>query len=412
MTVTTEIVISIANRQIITRSSHRPVQKFTTSSTLIYGKSTFQEKNMRIFKLSNISIPLLTLGIISLSPSAHAMDESQLKACTQMSFPNEIDLLKPIPHQWVDCLPSLSSVAERASGIASRMNSVLNRLPDIGNEGNGEVERVVYNIPLQQFEVSGKIRARQVTDAKVPDVRRERKCVSKPWPLHGGWCHNVVVNVGTKVERIITYSATCNYTYTQNVVNGRIGGKTGCGEGLVGVKIRFDALASLLQGQLPSLSEVIRTVDFRVPGYKDASHDTYETIISKITADNPGARIYFSQPSFVQWASAEELGLSLLLEVVSLGSATPLLIEKIEGQLRTEGTVNFISWAASNAIQMGSEQFINLFKDPNSVKLPNFRPRLKLINMPMVWKKCLSSGPCTVAVKTPRLGFAIIFEPV
>jgi len=356
------------------------------------------------------SIALLTLGILSLSSSARAMDESQLQACSQISFPNQIDLLQPIPSQWIACLPSLSPVANNANRIASRMNSVLNRLPDIGNEGDSTVERVVYNISLQQFEIGGRIRARQVTDVRVPDVRRERKCVPKPWPLDGEWCENVVVDLGTKVERVITYSGTCNYTYAQNVVNGRIGGSTGCGGGLVGVKIRFDALASILQGQLPSLSEVIRTVDFRTPILRDASRDTYETEISKITAENPGARIYFSSPPFVRWASAEELAGYGLLEVFSLGSATPLLMQKIEGQLRTEG-VTFTAWATSNAIQMGTEQLINLFNDPNSVNIPNLRPRLKLINIPIAWNKCLSSGPCTGEINKPRLGFAIIFKP-
>ncbi len=347
--------------------------------------------------------------ILSISRPAIAMDESQLKACSQVQLPSEIDLMQPIPSRWTDCLPTLNPVAKISNGVAGRMKAALNRLPNIGNEGGNEVVQVIYNISLQQFKVKGQVRARQVTDIRVPDIRRERRCISKPWPLKGAWCENVPVKIGTKVERITTYSATCSYTYTQNVGNGRMGGSLGCGEGAIGVKIRFDSIAALLQGQLPSLSELISTVDFRTPIIKDASRDTYEAEVSKIMADNPDARIYFSSQPFVQWASAEELGLSLLLQVVSVGTATPILVEKIEGQLRTEG-INFISWAATNAVQMNQEQFIDLFSNSSNVDIPNFRPRIKFMNIPIAWNKCLSSGPCTGEIKKPRLGFAIIFD--
>lgn len=355
---------------------------------------------------------LIAVGGVFLASPAKALTESQIQACAQLRFPTEIDLRQPVPQQWVTCLPNLASVAKRASGIAGRLDKALERLPDVGNEGRSNVNRVVYNVALQQFDIKGQIRARHVVSKtiKVPKVRMEERCVKKPWG--GKWCEKVPVDSWEeKTIKEPLYSATCNFTYTQSVINGRVGGNTGCGQGAVGVKVRFDAIASLLQGQMPSLSEVIRAVDFRTPIVKDASQDTYENTASQIMASNPGARVYFSSKPFVQWASAEELGLSALTGAVTLGAATPLLMQKIEGQLRTEG-VTFTSWAASNAIQMGTEELIKLLKDPSSVSLPRFRPQVKMMNVPIVWNKCLSSGPCTGNINKPRLGFAIIFQPI
>lgn len=355
--------------------------------------------------------PLTAFIGLGLALPTHALTDDQIRACSQVRFPTEIDLRQPISKQWVDCLPKLSAMAQRASGIAGKLDKVLDKLPNIGNEGNSTINRVVYNIPLQQFDIRGQIRARHITETKVPDIRREKRCIPKPWPAKGKWCEEVPVEVGTKIEKLVVYSATCNFTYTQNVVNGRVGGNTSCGQGAVGAKIRFDAIASLLQGQMPSLSEVIRAVDFRTPVIKDASRDTYESVVANIMASHGQARVYFASKPFVQWASAEELGLSVLTAAITAGAATPVLMQKIEGQLRTEGTT-FASWAASNAIQLGTEDLIKLFKDPGSLNLPKFRPTVKLLNVPIVWNKCLSSGPCTGNINKPRLGFAIIFQPI
>jgi len=359
-------------------------------------------------------------------------DLQTLEACSTLTIPEPVDLLNPTDPKLTRCLPGLDSVFSRSHSLSENIQRGVGKL-DIGNQGSNSLDSLTYSVARTEIEVRGTVRAKQITTIKVPvfatksytvnvpwvHVEMKRHCTSKPWG--GAWCVNepVKVNgvqaevktekvqVGTREDKETLYSATCSYVYTLNTTSGRSDGGLNCGQGRVGVLLNFGAIASVMQGEVPSLSELINTFDPKVPAIKDISEDTYESTVSSIREQNSDARIYFSHQPFVETASVENLGAEAILSVVTAGAATPLVMQQLEDALRGEFTT-FTSWAVQNGVEMSFEQFNNLVSG-QPVDLSGLHVGIKLLNIPVNQRKCILSR-CTPALPKPRLGFAILVQ--
>lgn len=257
-----------------------------------------------------------------------------------------------------------------------------------------------------------------------PDVRMERRC-------RLGVCANVPVPfTNYRRERVLyvemewrtitpartvsqSASTTCTYNYTFNLSTTERQPKFSCGQGSLGTyRLDASAITNILNGQMPNLGSLLTSVSLTPPLFRDANRDTYDEVRNQIIASHPGSIVYFSSASFVRWASVENHSANILLFVITGGSYSAELIRQIEERVRMELT-GISATLAQTAISLSTEQVISMMTGNASLNLNGYSVSMKVVNTPEVVQKCVvSTGDCTPAIESPRLGFAIIATPV
>jgi hypothetical protein len=385
---------------------------------------------------------LAVFTILGLSQPAKAYN---LEACAKdpmTSTPQAINLLQPIDQQMMNCIPKLDSIASQWQSKANSIRSAINGVK-IGNQGENDIEKIEYNVTGQTISLIAKVRAKHTwnvtipavktkvpvdkwrwVDVPYPDVRWEKKCklgvctkVPVPFTNHRRekvpYTEMEIRTITPEKTVSETASTTCKYDYTFNLSTLEQKPIFNCGQGSLGnYKVDASAITKILNGEMPTLGNLLTSLSLTPPLFKDANRDDYQKIRNEIIASHPNSIVYFSSESFVNWASAENQGANIIVAALSGGGYGAELVRQIEERLRSELT--FMSaFASQTAINLGVEQIIAMMTGNSTQNFGGYNIAVKVVNTPYVIQKCVvNSGDCTPEIKSPRLGFAIIATPV
>lgn len=393
-----------------------------------------------------MKFPLIpTLAIFTVLGLSQPAKSYNLEACAKdpmTSVPQAFNLLQPIDQKMMNCIPKLDSIASQWQSKANSIRSAINGVK-IGNQGENDIEKLEYNVTGNTISLIAKVRAKhtwkvtipavktkvpitkyRTVDVPYPDVRWEKKCklgvcAKVPVPFTN-YRKEKVPYVEMEVRTITpektvseTASTTCKYDYTFNVSTFEQKPVFNCGQGSLGnYKIDASAITKILNGEMPTLGSLITSVSLTPPLFKDANRDDYHNIKNGIIASHPNSVVYFSSESFVNWASAENQGANVIAAALSGGGYGAELIRQIEERLRSELT--FMSaFASQTAINLGVQQIVSMMTGNSTQNFGGYNVSVKVVNTPYIIQKCVvNSGDCTPAIKSPRLGFAIIATPV
>ncbi|WOD37469.1 hypothetical protein [Nodosilinea sp. E11] len=413
--------------------------KFLGSLKAPYSKISYLKR------VGTFKAPLLSgfacLAVLGICQQGKAYN---LQACIEnpmISTPEVINLLQPLDQRMINCIPSLDSIASQWRARANQIQSSIGQVR-IGNQGNTSIEKLEYNIVGNTINLVARVQARHTWSVNVPAVR-ERVPVDKyrwvevPYPdvrmerrCRLGVCVNVPVPFTNHRRERVPYvemewrtitpartvsetaSTTCTYNYSLNLSTTEGRPVFSCGRGSLGTyKLDASAITSILNGQMPSLSSLITSISITPPLFRDANHDTYDETRNRIIASHPGSIVYFSSASFVRWASVENHSASALLTLVSGGSYSAEFMRQVEEKLRIE-LAGISSTLSQAAISLGSEQIMSMMTGSGSANLNGYSISVKVVETPEIIQKCVvSTGDCTPAIESPRLGFAIIATP-
>ncbi|MGI0489952.1 hypothetical protein ACN4EK_31430 [Pantanalinema rosaneae CENA516] len=377
-------------------------------------------------KLSFIST-LTILAILGLFQPAKAFN---IEACAKAPItnrPQAINLLQPIDQKLLNCVPQLSSIANKWQSQAKKISSALGKLK-IGNNGSSRMEKLEYNLAGNYISLVASAKAShtwKIKECMVPRMVTTYRTVKEcALPKLGGGCYKWVeaqVPSGVKqdgcnkwLEKPISASATCTYNYTFNISTGESKPVFSCGRGALGeYKVDASAVTAVLRGEMPTMGSLLNSISITPPLFKDNTRDEYQNVRNDMLSKHSGSIVYFSSEAFVNWASAENQGVNIIASALSGGSYSAELMRQIEQRLRTELTY-MGTFASQTAIQLGSEQIISMMTGKGSMKLNNFDVSVKVVNTPKIIQKCMVQPrqDCLPEIKSPRLGFAIIATPV
>lgn len=375
-------------------------------------------------------ISALTLfTVLGLSQQAKAVNVEACAKNPMTSKPQVINLLQPIDQKLLNCVPGLSSIANTWKSKANKIASATSKFK-IGNNGKSRIEKLEYNLAGNYISLVASARAAHTW--KVPAVREkvpvdkwrwiEKEVCSPRNPFNG---RRKCLTVKEKVlyvemewrtitpETSASASATCDYSYTFNISTGESKPIFNCGKGALGsVKLDASAVTAILRGEMPTMGQLLTSVDLTPPLFKDESRDAYHDVRNNMIARHQGSYVYFSSESFVNWASAKNQGVNVILSAVTAGSYGPEFARQVQEQLRSELT-NMGTFASQTAIQLGSEQLASMITGKGSMKLNGFDVSVKVVNTPEVTQKCIIKPrrECMPAIELPRLGFAVIATP-
>ncbi|EKQ71159.1 hypothetical protein OsccyDRAFT_1488 [Leptolyngbyaceae cyanobacterium JSC-12] len=360
---------------------------------------------------------LALFTVLGLSQQAKALNVEACAKNPMTSKPQVINLLQPIDQKFLNCVPGLSSIANEWKSRANRITSATNKFK-IGNNGNSKIEKLEYNLAGNYISLGCSAKAAhtwKIKECAIPEMGQTGcdKWVRTPW---GKECVQPTFGqTGCKkwLEQPISVSATCTYNYTFNISTGESKPVFSCGRGALGeYKLDASAVTAILRGEMPKMSELLTSVDFTPPLFKDESRDAYHDVRNNMIARHQGSHVYFSSESFVNWASAKNQGANIILTAISGGGYGAEFARQLEQRLRSE--INFMgTFASQTAIQLGSEQLASMITGKGSMKLNGFDVSVKVVNTPEVTQKCIIKPrrECMPAIELPRLGFAVIATP-
>jgi hypothetical protein len=388
---------------------------------------------------------ILALAIFTVSGLSQQAKAYNVEACAKdpmTSAPQAINLLQPIDQKIMNCVPKLDLIASQWQSKANRILSAINGVR-IGNQGENDIEKLEYNITGNTISFIAKVRAKHTwketipavktkvpvnkwrwVNVPYPDVRWEktcggRFCPKKPVPFTNYRKERVpyiVMEIRTITpEKIVsaTASTTCKYDYTFNLSTLEQKPVFNCGQGSLGnYKIDASAITNILNGEMPTLGQLVSSVSITPPFFKDANRDTYTEQRDKIIAAHPNSVVYFSSESFVKWASAENQVGNGIASVVSGGAFGAELLRQIGEKLTSELTY-MSAFASQTAINLGVEQILAMMTGKSSLNLGGYDVAVKVVDTPLIIQKCIAnSTDCTPPIPSPRLGFAIIATPI
>jgi len=97
------------------------------------------------------------------------------------------------------------------------------------------------------------------------------------------------------IEKPISASATCTYDYTFNISTGESKPVFSCGRGGLGeYKIDASAFTTILNGEMPSLGQLLTSVSITSPMFSSNDRDEYQNVRKEIISKYQGSFIYFS----------------------------------------------------------------------------------------------------------------------
>ncbi|MFM6629419.1 MAG: hypothetical protein ACKPJK_09175 [Microcystis panniformis] len=408
---------------------------------------------------------LIVSTVFGLSQKARAFD---VEACAKNPLttkPESINLLEPIDQKLLNCVPELSSIADKWRANADRIKSAVGELR-IGNNGTSSIDRLEYNLTGNYISLSCSARAahtwkikecavprmvttyRTVKECAVPRMVQDcAKWVRTPWGkecvapfLRQDGCERWVekrIPSGTRqegcnrwvekqvpsgvrqegcnqwVEEPVSASATCTYNYTFNMLTGESKPVFSCGQGALGeYKLDASAVTAILNGEMPNMGQILTSVSITPPLFSDESRDEYNNVRNDMISRHSGSIVYFSSEAFVNWASVENQGASIIATVLSGGSYGAEFARQVEQRLRTELTY-MGTFASQTAIQLGTEQILSMMMGQGSMNLNSFDISVKVVDTPKVIQKCMIQPrrECSPEIQSPRVGFAIIATP-
>jgi hypothetical protein len=385
---------------------------------------------------------LTIFAILGVSQQAKAYN---LEACANDPMTNieTINLLQPIDQKMINCIPNINSISSQWITKANEIQSAISRIR-IGNQSENDIEKLEYNTAGNTIYLVVKIRVKHtwkktipavianvpitkfhLINVSFPDVRLEKKCVGSGILKT---CANVPISfINHRTENVpyvemqsrtitparvvsATESATCKYDYTLNLSTGEQNPIVNCGQGSLGnVSINLSAITSILSGQMPTVGDLLKTVDLTPPLFRDASRDTYNDVKNGIIASHSDSIVYFSSKYFVNWASVETQGPNVITSVLTGGSYSAELIQQIEQILQTE-LLFMGNFASQTAIQLTPKQIVFMMKNKTTMRIKGFNVSVKVVNTPKITQKCMirPRNDCLPKIKEPRLGFAIV----
>ena len=394
-------------------------------------------------------ISTLTVStVLSLSQQVRALD---VEACARdplTTKPESINLLEPINQKLLNCVPELSSIADKWRANADRIKSALGELR-IGNNGTISIDKLEYNLTGNYISLSCSAKAahtwnikecavprmvttyRTVKECAVPRMVQDcAKWVRTPWgrecvlpTVRQDGCERWVekqIPSGVRqdgcerwLEQPLSASATCTYNYTFNILTGESKPVFSCGQGALGeYKLDASAVTAILNGEMPTMGQLLTSVSITPPLFSDESRDEYHNIRNDIISKHSGSIVYFSSEAFVNWASAKNQGANIILSVLSGGSYGAEFARQVGERLRTELTY-MGTFASQTAVQLGAEQILSMMIGQGNMNLNGFDISVKVVNTPEVIQKCMIQPrrECSPEIQSPRLGFAIIATP-
>jgi len=396
----------------------------------------FQTRGNAFLKsLGILCAAFVAVNVVGVPTPASAQDVD-IETCANLRVPETVNLLS-LDSTLAKCL-NLYPIANQWNGFAGRVNNALSGL-DVGNAGKNEIQQLSYNIPFKEITLKGTVRAKQVTTIKVPNFRESHEQVPVPGTevrhfkeclipnLFSGGCEKwVEKDVSVPVVRMewrtikvpdgfrdseeTLYSATCNYTYSYNLNTQERKPVLECGRGgLGGAKFDASSIASLLNGEIPSIGSLLTSLDWTPLALVDKSEDRYESIRSRVVNGYPGAQVYFSSQTFVNYASTKNQAVTIAVDALSGGAITPELYRQLEEKLKLEFEF-FSSWAVQAGLQISIDQFLGIIQG-KPVDMSGFSVKFATFNVPNVYSKCLANTTYCKGVNEPRLGFALIVYP-
>lgn len=378
---------------------------------------------------------LTSLAVLGFSQQAKAFN---LEACAKNPMttkPQTVDLLKPIDQKLLNCVPDLSSIANKWKSQANKITSAMSHLK-IGNNGSSRIEKLEYNLTGNYISLVASAKAAHTwripavvrdvpvdkwrwVDVPYPDVRMERKCnwlgcANVPVPFTNHRRERVpYVEMEPRVitpETSASASATCTYNYTFKISTGESTPVFSCGKGALGsYKLDASAVTAVLRGEMPTMGSLLNSVSLIPPLFRDNTRDEYQNVRNDMISRHQDSIVYFSSESFVNWASAENQVANGVVSVVTGGSYSAEIIRQIEQRLRTELTF-MGTFASQTAIQLGTEQIVSMMANKGNMQLNGFDISVKVVNTPKISQMCMVQPrqDCLPEIKLPRLGFAII----
>jgi len=366
--------------------------------------------------ITNSLIPIVKT-VIPLDVVACARDPITIK-------PEAINLLEPIDQKLLNCVPKLSSIADAWKSRTDKIQSALSKL-EIGNNGSSKecaVPRIVQDCAkwVRTFWGSRECIApyarqdgcEQWVEKRVPAGVTQDGC--------NLWIQKRVPSGVTQdgcnqsIEKPISASATCTYDYTFNISTGESKPVFSCGRGGLGeYKIDASAFTTILNGEMPSLGQLLTSVSITSPMFSSNDRDEYQNVRKEIISKYQGSFIYFSSEAFVNWASVENQGANVIASVLTGGSYSAELVRQIEERLRTEVSFGMNTFLSQTAIQLSTEQIVSMMTNNKTIKLNGFNISVKVVNTPKINQKCMIQPrrECLPEIQSPRLGFAIIATP-
>lgn len=373
---------------------------------------------------------LTSLAVLGFSQQAKAFNVEACAKNRMTTKPQTIDLLKPIDQKLLNCVPDLSSIANKWKSQANKITSAMSHLK-IGNNGSSRIEKLEYNLTGNYISLVASAKAAHTW--RIPAVVREVPVDKWRWveeevctprnPFNGKrrcWTVKERVPYVEMEPRVITpetsasASATCTYNYTFNISTGESKPVFNCGKGALGsYKLDASAVTAILRGEMPTMGSLINSVSFTPPLFRDNTRDEYQNVRNDMISRHQGSIVYFSSESFVNWASAENQVANGVVTVVTGGSFSAEIIRQIEQRLRTELTF-MGTFASQTAIQLGTEQIVSMMTNKGNMRLNGFDISVKVVNTPKISQMCMVQPrkDCVPEIKSPRLGFAIIATPV
>lgn len=379
----------------------------------------------------NFSLALLAAleTVLGFFQQAEALNVDACAKNPMISRPQVINLLQPLDQKLLNCVPELSSIASRWKSQVNKVASATSKFK-IGNNGKSTIEKLEYN--LDGNYISFVVSSKASHTWKVPAVKTkvpvdkwrwiEKEVCSPRNPFNGKrkcWTVKEKLPYVEMEVRTITpetsasASATCSYNYTFKISTGESKPVFSCGRGALGeYKLDASAVTAILRGEMPTMGQLLTSVDMTPPLFKDESRDTYNDVRNSMIARHSGSYVYFSSESFVNWASAKTKGVDLIASVLSGGSYGAELARQVQEKLRSELTY-MGTFVTQTAIQLGIEQLASMVINKQDMSLNGYKFSVKVVNTPEITQKCIikPQRKCSPAIEFPRIGFAVIATP-
>jgi hypothetical protein len=441
---------SAKSRGAIAKLSHTPnnPQKPTMSERV-----KFIFRHILARSCLQVLIQCTGILIIVLPEEGHAFD---LAACSQSPLtqvPEPINLLAPIDSKLINCVPGVAQIQSRWLGSVRQIQNAMGNFA-IGNKGKAKIEKLEYypSSKLISLQVSANAAHRwtRVKECLVPRMETtystvkecasprivqvcgkwvtiknpftgktvSKECIA-PYPAQEG-CNRWVearVPSGTRqvgcnkwLDEPVEASAKCSYYYRHNISTRETRPQFGCNIGVLGeYKIDASAVTALLNGEVPSLGSLLNSVSITPPLFKDANYDSYTDIRSKTASRFSSSDVYFSSESFVNWASAENQGVNIILAALTGGGYSAEFTRQLYHRLQAE-LLFMAPFLARVGVSISADELLSLLKSDGSTTINNYRIAVRSINVPMEYQKCMiwPVNECVPSLRSPRLGFYIV----
>ncbi len=364
-------------------------------------------------KYPNDQYPPLPKEIYYLNHRDYPADEliKQLQNCADLAVPDKIDLKSP-PSNLMECYPQLSFMVIRANNLINSVTKgvIDNVLPNSNNKHN-DVLSLTFDTQHQAIDIVGSAFSGQY-DSQLPtgvEIPKVEKCFlgfcsdtldfANAKVTHGGflWGVDVGYHFAWSLGDIAPYIAEVNFP---NHIFG-------------GVTINASALMSILNGKIPSLGQILQTVDFNV----DKIITTQRTDVGQKRKDEirqmyPNTFLYFASENFENANSLWQIIGEIIADGVTFGALSSKIVDSHIQDFVDEFT-HVTKWLqfvlTTKTITLAINEIKQLL-ETGKLSKPNFPSlSMKAFSATITTEKCWKNQ-CVSLPNQPRFGFAVIVE--